>query len=337
MSKKDKKQSGVLDYIVDLLRRYESGELSDTMKQALDSWTPDTTDMEHYPMDEQKAVKARKISRHVVTHICHNLKWRKRRTMWKNVYQRYAAAAAIVVLIGGGVWMAYLGTSSFLQSGTNMMAEARKAWTTDDTHRITLTLPDGTIVQVNAGSRFEIAEVAFNKQKREVWLTGEAFFEVAKNPEKPFIIHTGNMTTTVRGTSFNVKAYPQLDENVVSVRTGKVEVTTQNEVLAMLTPGKQMKYNVSKNNAEMQDIDIADIAGWTEGKLVLNNAGVKELCLRLQQQFGVTVHIQDNALSDKLISGTFRKGSTIDEVLSTIGEIHNVHYKINNNSVIIKP
>jgi len=338
MSIKDKKQTGILDYIVDLLRRYECGEVSNSMKQALDKWMPDTADTERYPMDEQKSTLARdKVNRHVTAHIRHNLKRRTTRPIWRNAYQRYAALAAIVILIGSGVWIAFWGTNGFLQPETNILANARKTWTTDDTHRTKLILPDGTVVQVNAGSRIEITEAVFNKQKREVWLTGEAFFEVAKNRKKPFIIHTGNIQTTVLGTSFNVKAYPQLNENVISVRNGRVEISEDKKRLGVLTANRQLSYNSYNHTVMIANTNWQDAAGWTKGRLVLNGVGIEELKLRLLQQFGVKATIEEDALKGKYISGAFGTESTLTEVMNTICAIHNIHYKINGNKITITP
>lgn len=338
MNRKDRKQTGALDYIVDLLRRYESGEVRSSIKQALDRWTPDTTELEDYPMDEQKASDARlKVSQHVVAHIRHDLKGRTIRPMWKNVYKRYAAIAAAVVLIGGGAWMTDQSRNSFLQQKTTMMADARKVWATDDSHRTAIILPDGSRVQMNAGSQLEIVEIAFNKKKREVWLKGEAFFDVAKNKEKPFVIHTGSIQTTVRGTSFNVKAYPQLGENVISVRNGRVEISENKKQLGVLTANCQLRYNTSDRTIVIANADWRDAAGWTDGRLVLNGAGVEELKLRMLQQFGVKVTIVEDALNGKYISGAFGAESTLAGVMNTICAIHNVHYKINGNMITITP
>jgi len=153
------------------------------------------------------------------------------------------------------------GYKRFLQPGTNRIADAPKAWATDNTHRTTVTLPDGTVVQLNAGSRLEITEATFNRQKREVWLSGEAFFEVAKNPEKPFIIHTGTMQTTVRGTSFNVKAYGELGENVVSVRNGRVEIVENRKTIA-----DEYIYQVEKVNQLNANLDEAVAAPSLENR-----------------------------------------------------------------------
>ena len=95
------------------------------------------------------------------------------------------------------------------------------------------TLPDGSRIYLNRGSKLTYDDRTFNDERREIRLSGEAFFEVAKNPAKPFIVYGGQTQTTVRGTSFNVKVYPGVRENVISVRDGRVEVkNAEHEVLA---------------------------------------------------------------------------------------------------------
>jgi ferric-dicitrate binding protein FerR (iron transport regulator) len=109
-------------------------------------------------------------------------------------------------------------------------------------------------------------------------------------------------------------------------------------MLGVLTANHQLKYRTTDGSTEITtDADWRYAAGWMEGRLVLNEASVEELCLRLRQQFGVTVQVKNKALSGRLLSGTFRKGSMLEEVMETIGEIYQVHYKITDNYVIIMP
>ena len=178
-----------------------------------------------------------------------------------------------------------------------MVAQAKTLFQTTDAQTKSVVLPDGSRIQMNRGTKFSYATHAFNRRQREVWLEGEAFFEVAKNKEKPFIIHTGTMTTTVRGTSFNVKAYPQLAENVVSVRTGKVEVSNHDQMLAVLVKNKQLAYNRLTNKVETSDAAWEDAAGWREGELMLNYANRDELKLKLKQYYQVDIQFRDNALN----------------------------------------
>ncbi len=332
---KEKRISG-LTYLVELIHRYRKGTATSKERAILERWVPDERMVNAYPQDNPLIdACTERVWRRLEKQI-HRKKSRcqyVKLSVWRNV----AAAAAIVLLVGGG-WFAYRGLNGAVGQSQTLLAEApRRAWTTDDGHRLTLTLPDGSKVKVNADSRLEIAEAAFNKEKREVWLTGEAFFEVAKNPDKPFIIHTGAMQTTVRGTSFNVKAYAELGENVVSVRDGKVEITEGERQLALLTANRQLKYATESKQAEVSDADWRDAAGWTEGRLVLNGANAAELKLRLHQQFGVEVNIESGALDGTSVAGSFSKERTLQEVLHTIGTVYNIQYEITGTHVIIKP
>jgi transmembrane sensor len=335
-----RKRIKALNYIVGLIDRYEKGTANDTERRALDTWMPDSKAIiknspnrkaltefnakvwhalvRQYRMEDNQSEKKPAVIRHI----------------W-HTYRRYAAIVTVVFITGSASWLLF-NHSHYLGDKT-MQADARKAWTTDNTHRTTLTLPDGTVVQVNAGSRFEIAETAFNKQKREVWLTGEAFFEVAKNKKKPFIIHTGNMQTTVRGTSFNVKAYPQLGENVISVRNGRVEISENKKLLGVLTANRQLRYNSHDHTALISNADWQDAAGWREGRLVLNGVGIEELKLRLRQQFGVEVIVERQAINGKYLQGAFGSGCTLTQVMNTISAIYNIHYTTDGSRIIITP
>ncbi len=332
---KEKRISG-LTYLVELIHCYRKGTATNKEREILERWVPDERMVNAYPQDKP-LIDA--CTERVWTQLEKQIHRKKSRcqyvklSVWRNV----AAAAAIVLLVGGG-WFAYRGLNGAVGQSQTLLAEApHRAWTTDDGHRLTLTLPDGSKVKVNADSRLEIAETAFNKEKREVWLTGEAFFEVAKNPDKPFIIHTGAMQTTVRGTSFNVKAYEELGENVVSVRDGKVEITEGERQLALLTANRQIKYSPENRQAEVSDVDWRDAAGWTEGRLVLNGANAAELKLRLRQQFGVEVKIENGALTGKELYGGFSTNSTLVEILDVISALYEVHYTIDNKYVTINP
>jgi transmembrane sensor len=187
---------------------------------------------------------------------------------------------------------------------------------------------------LNGGTKLSIVENQFNRKLREVWLTGEAFFEVAKNPEKPFIIHTGTMQTTVRGTSFNVKAYPQLSENVVSVRSGKVEVSDATETFGILTHNKQLTYNTANKKTQIAESDWNDAAGWMEGRMIFNSASILEIQLRLKQHYGLEMEVTGNALKDVQCNAGFKKGASVEEVLERISALYNVKYEIKTNKVI---
>ena len=319
---------------VNLLQRYFAGKTTEKETQIIENWDAQSAWEKH-----RQKVNDRKMDvacDEVWDKISVQLEFEKKHKAFRlhTYFQRYAAAAVIFILLGGSIL--YYSKNDSIQEKLVMVAQAKTLFqTTNDQIRLVI-LPDGSHIQMNRGTKFSYGTHAFNRKQREVWLEGEAFFEVAKNKEKPFIIHTGAMQTTVRGTSFNVKAYPQLNENIVSVRSGKVEVNDATHTFGLLTHNKQLTYNTSTKNSLISESNREDAAGWTKGRLVLNG-GIEELSQRLRQQFGVEVSFEKNALANERLTGTFDKTSKLTDVLTTIGAIYNIRYTIKNNHVTISP
>jgi len=341
MNEKNKKMNGNdtesklerFRLFVGLLQRYFTGQASEKENQIIDSWDAQSAWEKH-----REKVDNRKMNTacdEVWDKISTQLNFKnKPKTFYLQTYlRRYAAAAVIFILLGGSIL--YYTQHDFIQEKLGLVAQAKTLFKTTDAQTRLVLLPDGSRIQMNRGTKFSYATHAFNQKQREVWLEGEAFFEVAKNKEKPFIIHTGTMQTTVRGTSFNVKAYPQLAENVVSVRTGKVEVTNRNQMLAVLTPNKQLAYNRQTNKAEASDAAWEDAAGWREGELTLNYASRDELKLKLKQYYQVDIQFRDDALNGIKIKSTFLKSTSLSDVLSTIKALYGIQYSMQGNQVII--
>jgi len=248
--------------------------------------------------------------------------------------RKYAAVASLfIALAGSGICFV---TYQTLHSDIVLAYQQEKIiFQTGMTYRRTVVLPDASIIIMNKGTKLTFIKKQFNNKNREVWLEGEAFFDVAKNKEKPFIIHTGTMQTTVRGTSFNIKAYTQTGQNVVSVRTGKVEVCAQNKVLAMLTSNKQIIYDTAKRTSETESIKASDITSWTNGSLILNNANISELRLRLKQCFNVNLQVNGQALNNAKFNAVFKTGTSLDEVMQTISVLYEIKYKTTPSGDII--
>ncbi|RWW91717.1 FecR family protein [Flavobacterium cerinum] len=239
-------------------------------------------------------------------------------------------AAAIILFIS-------LGAAFYIFDGTNrtdskeQVELAMEYFQSGARQRKHMSLPDGSVIYLNSDTKLGIRTASFNREKREVWLEeGEAFFEVAKNPEKPFIVHTQDLETTVKGTSFNVKAYKELDESSVSVRNGKVQVHNENKLLGTLTQNRQIVYNKITGRFDEQQASWKDPAAWMESRLVMKQANVKELKLRLKQHFGVDVEIKENALQGKLLSCSFHNRVSLKEVLDGITLLYGLKYDISN-------
>ena len=318
---------------VNLLQRYFAGKTTEKETQIIEKWDAEAS-WEKYK-EKVNDRKMEKACDEVWNNISVQLQFEEKRKTFRlrTYFQRYAAAAVIFILLGGGIL--FYTQHSITGHNTDRIAQARTLFqTTNDQIRLVI-LPDGSRIQMNRGTKFSYATHAFNLKQREVWLEGEAFFEVAKNKEKPFIIHTGTMQTTVRGTSFNVKAYPQLAENVVSVHTGKVEVSNRNQMLAVLTKNKQLTFHSTTKHFQTNDMDWENAAGWMDGKLVLCNANVKELQFRIKQNFNADLTIEGSLLEGAMFNSSFNKGTGLKDILERICTLYNVHYELSGNKIRI--
>src|SRR5882757_5500278 len=139
------------------------------------------------------------------------------------------AIAATLITIGTAVWLIH---RTSRPKDTSPLATLTKK-TTERSEYKYLLLPDSTQVWLNASSSLEFPD-HFKPGKREVILSGEAYFDVKHADKSPFVIHTGKISTTVLGTAFNIKAYPDRENIIVSVSRGKVKVNYNNTLLATL-------------------------------------------------------------------------------------------------------
>lgn len=188
-----------------------------------------------------------------------------------------------------------------------------------------LRLPDGTTVLLHAGSELEFP-ASFTGKNREVRLSGEAYFDVAHNSKKPFIIYTGNVKTTVLGTAFNIRA----DEKqvTVSVTRGKVKVEAGSKVLAVLTPDQQIKYNVPNALIEKVTVNAYSIVtGWASENMLFNGITFKEIADVLSKRYGVAITFKNEALKNCKIRASFSGTETLEQVASVLSATKNGNFQ----------
>lgn len=243
------------------------------------------------------------------------------------LFRKYAAIAAVFVAV--------IATSYFILNESPFLKKEQVASLQDKTMLLQtgesemkeLTLPDGTKLYVNGGSRIDYVKNQFNREKREIWLEGEAFFDVAKNPEKPFIIHSGNIQTVVRGTSFNIKAYREIAEVSVSVRTGKVEVGAADKVFGVLTANTRLVYDRKTEQHQIGESNWEEDSAWKDHRLVLQNAGIEELKLSMKQLYGVDLTVEGGFLDDARFGLSFQKDASLTDVMDVISQLYGIKYK----------
>lgn len=232
-------------------------------------------------------------------------------------YKNWAVAASLVFLIGLSLF--------FYQSAS---AVENRQYATKLGERSKITLSDGTQIWLNAGSLLKYPK-DFKGDTREVYLTGEAFFDVAKDKKHPFIIHTDKMDTKVLGTSFNVQAYPDQTTQEVSVLTGRVNVkSTVTEENVYVTPGQKVVFK-SKNNKlqAFKDIPMNSISLWRKNIIVFEDTPLTEVVATINRNYNVAIEIKNKNLNTLKINGYF-KDLSADQVVALVCNIINASYKL---------
>ncbi|MCX6337888.1 MAG: FecR domain-containing protein [Bacteroidetes bacterium] len=189
-----------------------------------------------------------------------------------------------------------------------------------------LLLPDGSKVIVHNNSKLEYPS-AFNGKTREVTLTGEAYFDIKHDDNKPFIIHTGKLTTTVLGTAFNIQAYPGAKNIIVTVTRGKVRVEFNHKVLAVLTPDGQLVYDLPKADAKNKTVVAQEIIKWTNSDMDFEDVPFETIVEQISKRYQADISFANNEIKKCPVHATFSGTETIEEIITKLCLARNATYK----------
>lgn len=190
-------------------------------------------------------------------------------------------------------------------------------------------LPDSSKVVLHPGSKMDYQ---YKGNNREVTLEGEAYFDVTTHPDQPFIIHTGQISTTILGTSLNIKTY-QSDSVSVSVLSGKVQVTDANQQKTILTPNQQVVYNQHTNNIQQVKIIQATVIDWAKSDMQFQDMPYEQLAQRLERRYDVSIVFKNPALQHCPITGRFSGTESLNEVLDILSQTMGTTYSMNGRIV----
>lgn len=255
-------------------------------------------------------------------------------------------AAASVILIAGLAVFYYSQTNTALHQAANIVS-TKKGSKTD------LVLPDGTKVWVNADTKLTY-DKEFGNNTREVTLTGEAYFDVTKDPSRPFIVHTPTLDVKVLGTAFNVRAYPNETNTQTTLLRGAVEVLlknkkhetimlepnekiiVQNEVpvngVQTAIPKKTKAFELLNIAANKKDTTVVETE-WVKNRLVFEQEKIESLSPVLERWYNVTIELR-RSTGDILYTGTFENDS-LEDVLASLKAVGGFQYRIEKDKVII--
>ncbi|HVU95784.1 MAG TPA: FecR domain-containing protein [Puia sp.] len=197
-------------------------------------------------------------------------------------------------------------------------------------------LPDGSKVWLNAASSLRFPTV-FTGAERRVELTGEGYFEIAGDAQKPFVVHAGSgEDVQVLGTSFNIMAYENEEESRTTLVSGKVRVTAQGGAAAEVEPGRQAVLDHEKHGLTVSEANVDQAIAWKNGLFRFHETGIRELMRQVERWYNVEVVYRTDG-TDQDFSGIVSRSKSIGELLHTLEMTNSVHFRIEGRKIIVLP
>jgi len=238
-------------------------------------------------------------------------------------WQRIAAILFVPLLIAGAIYYIL----------NKRIDENSVVWQTISTPpgvKFQAQLPDGTLIWLNSGSSLKYPST-FIGNSRNVKLTGEAFFDVAKDKKHPFLVDLGKINIEVVGTKFDASNYVGEKHTEVVLTSGNVRLFENQEnerrLISEMKPGQQAVYHNTQNTITLKEVDTEKYISWVDGRLVFRDDSMEEVVNKLNRWFNVQIEIADPKIKDYIYTATFQ-GETIDQVLSLIAKTSPVEYAI---------
>ncbi len=294
------------DELNDVLQWINKNALSDHSKSlAYDDWTSFEAAGNDSENDEKFGLLLDKIHHKI------NISRRENGSSGKTIpritaWLTRAAAILLVPVLTFSIYM--LSTNHFQLSGYADRVVDSLEIIAPVGSRTVVQLADGTEVFLNSGSKIKYPK-SFKGNTRELALTGEGYFDVAHNPDKPFIVKAKGLHVKALGTQFNVQAYPDEDEVGTTLIEGKVVLDELVEggtvkTIGSLVPGQHVDYNVHTGKISSTQGDVEKYVAWKDGRLVFDNTGIQEVAAKLGRIFNVDIEIADE-IKDLTYSVTF--------------------------------
>ncbi len=236
-------------------------------------------------------------------------------------------AASIVLVIG----LLFIVKQMTQKNNAQYASSGLEKYTTTSGKKL-IHLADGSNIWLNKNTSLSCA-ADFNKEQRVVYLTGEAFFEVARNENKPFIIYSGISKTRVLGTAFNLRAYENEKNIELVVAHGKVSFSAEAKELILEKGDKGSIDIITKEVLKSANDDINSQA-WQQEKLVFNKTEFKKVVSELEKYFSIHIEIKSPALLSCSFTGTFEK-PVLEDILKTFKITMNIDYKKEKNKIIL--
>jgi transmembrane sensor len=296
--------------LFDLLRRSENDE---TVRKLIEEAWDD-----HLPVYQQDNKTANKILEYIISRqppVIHKIP----------AYRPYLRYAAALIIIAVSSFFTYHYYWLRPVSHTHVPLAAAPKPVTDQC----ITLSDGSKVLLHQGAHIDFDSV-FTGPTREVRLTGEAYFDI-RHDKRPFIVHTGNVKTTVLGTAFDINEY---DKNIiVTVTRGKVRVENSAGNFGILRGNEQIIVDKLHNRLRKIQVDAGEVIAWKKPYLLFNDVSMKDAVKELELRFHQTIVLVNPALENCNVTATFTGGEPLEQVIKVLSKINNMDYRMIGNHV----
>lgn len=243
-------------------------------------------------------------------------------------WMKYAAMIAVILVIGGGsgYWLYQNGNNQHM-----MVAVANEGIVKE------IILPDGTKVWLNNLATLKYPR-EFSEKARNVYLDGEAYFEVTKNRHKPFTVQSDAMRVRVLGTTFNFKCDKNYRIAEVTLIEGEIEVKgNKEEGQIILAPGQRAELNKNNGRLTVKQVDAKMDAVWHDNLIPFQKADIFTISKALERFYDIKIILSPDMRADKTYSGVLKKKSTIESVLKSLQNSISIDYKIVGNNIFISP
>ena len=326
------------DEIYIMIGKQLSGELSEMEEQQFQKWLGDSPNNQNtyevmkksWEVESEVQIKAQqgRLFDKIVEEIGEDefSKYEQAKVIPLRRLMSYAAAVVFLVISTMAIWSITqpTGISENVAMVTKSNPKGQKS---------TIHLPDGSKVVLNAGSSLSYPS-AFAGNFREIILDGEAFFDVMKNPEQPFIVRSKNISVRALGTAFNVNAMRESIE--VALTEGRVQVTRDNdtETALILNPGEMASIDPAQNELIKSQFDINRVTAWTDGRLVFQDASMQEVLDKLENWYGVDIETKNFHSLSWNYNGEFNN-EHLSRVLMSLGFAQGFDYEIDGKRVVL--
>lgn len=307
----------------DVFKRYAEGKCTLTEQQLVENWLENGNMQATDRSSENQLLVKQEIWAGI------SVKASKKKKNYK-LKRSLLGVAAAVIFLSASVFL-------FNQHINTLSTEtlAQQIYQVPKGKMVSLTLNDGTIVQLSGGTEFRYPH-SFPGQTREVTLlSGEAFFKVKHNKEQPFIVHSAGAAVKVLGTRFNVSNQVNSDQLAVTLTEGSISFKGKNQPETILKPGQRLTFNKLQNETlKIEEVDTSYATSWTTGVLWFKHTPISEAMNRIEAYYGVTFEVQGKPDLNIPLTGKFKR-QPLSRILKLIENSSELKFKQEQDKIII--